>query len=273
MRRSLKKVLVPLLVGYVLLCSCVAGFQRKLTYFPVEALAMSPAQVGLVGEEVEFETDDEVRLAAWWFAHPAPRGAVVLCHGNGGNRSYALPLSRAFYERGFSVLNFDYRGYGGNAGSPSEDGLTSDARAALAYVENERGFAARRVLVHGHSLGSAVAIALASESPVGALIVENAFTSLTDVGAEVYWWLPVRWLVRDTWDNAGRIADLDAPIFVAYGRNDVLIDGSHSLQLAELAGVSAHEFAGDHNASCLFVGDTTELDAFLDEHFPRELPE
>lgn len=273
MRRPLKRLLVPLLVGYVLLCSCVAGFQRKLTYFPVEALAMSPAQVGLVGEDVTLTTDDELELAAWWFPHPAPRGAVVLCHGNGGNRSYALPLARAFYQRGFSVLNFDYRGYGGNAGSPTEDGLRSDARAALAFVERERGFDATRVLVHGHSLGSAVAIALASEALVGAVAVENAFTSLTDVGAEVYWWLPVRLLVRDTWDNSARIAELDAPIFVAYAGGDVLIDGSHSLELAQLAGVTAHEFTGDHNASCLFDSDTTALDTFLDAHFPPELPE
>jgi uncharacterized protein len=269
MRRKLQRVLVPLVVGYVLLCSCVAGFQRSLTYFPEDRLAMTPYQVGLAGEDISLSTDDGLELAAWWFPHPEPRGAVILCHGNGGNRSYALPLARRFFDRGFSVLDFDYRGYGGNPGSPSEDGLRADAHAALAHVTAE-GFTPERILVHGHSLGSAVAIALAAESDVGAVIIENAFSSLTDVASELYWWLPVRLLVRDTWDNTARLEHVDEPLFIAYARDDRMIGSSHSQELAERAGVVPFAFDGNHNDSCLFEDDDGELASFLDAHFPRE---
>jgi dienelactone hydrolase len=293
MRRPLRRVLIPALIGSALVFACVAtsreasqdgsssgagsssegSLQRRLTYFPVQALAMTPAQAGLVGEEVTLATEDGVELAAWWFPSPSPRGAVILCHGNGGNRSYALPLARRFHERGFSVLNFDYRGYGGNAGSPSEHGLRADARAALDHVVSVRGFDASRVLMHGHSLGCAVAIALAAERPVGALIIENGFTSLADIGSEAYSWLPVRLLVGDTWNNVDRIVQLEAPVFVTHARDDTMIDGAHSQRLAELAGVDVYEFAGDHNASCLFESENAALDAFLDAHFPQERSE
>lgn len=270
MRRRLFKVLVPLVICYVLLCLSIAGLQRKLTYFPEGPLALTPLQVGLDGEEVVLRTKDDVELAAWWFEHPDPRGSVILCHGNGGNRSYALPLSRAFFDRGFSVLNFDYRGYGGNSGNPSESGLRSDALAALQHVTQVRNFDHKRILVHGHSLGGAVAIALASDAPVHAMIVENAFTSLVDVGSDIYWWLPVSRLVSDKWDNAQRIPSLSIPIFVAHARGDTMIDGKHSQRLAELAGVPLHEFPGEHNSSCLFESDSSALDDFLEEHFPQD---
>ncbi|MCA8978877.1 MAG: alpha/beta hydrolase [Planctomycetes bacterium] len=291
MGRLTKRVLLPLLLGGVVIFACVASssddssgdgsssagsskegsLQRRLTYFPVEELAMTPAQAGLDGWDVTLTTDDGLELAAWWFPAPNARGAVILCHGNGGNRSYALPLAQRFLKRGFCVLNYDYRGYGGNPGTPSENGLRADARAAFDYVE-KRAFDPSRVLVHGHSLGCAVAIALAAERPVGAVIVENGFTSLADIGSEAYSWLPARALVGNTWNNVERIEQVEAPIFVAHARDDEMIDGAHSERLAELAGALLYEYPGDHNSSCLFRSETPELDAFLDEHFPVEGP-
>jgi len=269
MRRKLQRLIVPLAVGYALLVACVAVFQRELTYFPEQRIVMSPSQVVLEGEEVLLSTADGLELAAWWFPQEESRGVVILCHGNGGNRSYALPLARRFFDRGFSVLAFDYRGYGGNPGSPTEDGLRSDARAALAFVTNA-GFAPNEVLVHGHSLGSAVAIALAAEAEVGAVIIENAFSSLTDVASELYWWLPVRWLVRDTWTNYDRLEQVDEPLLIAYARGDQMVDAEHSQRLAERAGVVPFAFDGGHNASCLFTDDDQALSSFLNSYFPEE---
>ncbi len=268
MRRALRTVLVPLLVAYVLLCSCVAAMQRKLTYFPSEAVTMTPAQYGMPSEDVRLATDDGLALAAWWIPADDARGAVLLCHGNGGNRANVLPIARALHERDFHVLAFDYRGYGGNPGAPSEDGLRSDARAAYDFVAS-RGVPADRVLVYGHSLGAAVAVGLAEQRAVGALVLENGFRSLTSIASDLYPWLPVRLLIRDTWSSADRLRAIRAPVFVARGDRDEMIGPEHAQALAEAAGTEVHTFEGDHNTSALLsFGALAALDRFLDRHFP-----
>lgn len=270
MRRAIRTVLVPLLVGYVLLCSCVAALQRKLTYFPSDAVTMTPAQYGMPAEDVRLATDDGVELAAWWIPAEDARGAVLLCHGNGGNRANVLPIARALYERDFHVLAFDYRGYGGNAGKPSEDGLRSDARAAYDFVAS-RGVPADRVLAYGHSLGAAVAVGLAEQRAVGALVLENGFRSLTAIASDLYPWLPVSLLIRDTWNSAERLQSIRVPVFVARGAGDTMIGAEHSEALADAANTQVHTFDGDHNTSALLsFGALAALDRFLDRQFPRE---
>jgi len=272
MRRPLRSLLLIGLIGYALLCTAVAGCQRQLLYFPEDRIGVTPAALGLDHETVTLHTDDGLELAAWWLPRESPRGAVIICHGNGGNRSFVLSIARDLHQRGFGVLAFDYRGYGGNPGSPSEDGLQLDARAAFEHVTREQGFDAAHVLIYGRSLGAAVAIALATESAAGALVVENSFTSLTDVASEIYPWLPVRLLIRDRWDNAARIAELSLPVFIAHASGDTLIDPAQSTRLAQLAGTEAHAYPGDHNASLLMIAGDDRLDDFLASTFPVKMP-
>jgi pimeloyl-ACP methyl ester carboxylesterase len=199
--------------------------QRRLIYFPDRSIpAPDP---GL--QSVILATSDGLRLTAS-FMRPAARDrkvAVLVLHGNAGHRGDRAPLAAALAEQGFSVLLVDYRGYGGNPGSPSEDGLVADARAALAYLENA-GFSADRIVYFGESLGAAVATRLATERAPAALVLRSPFTDLAAVAGHHYPWLPVRSLLRDRYPVADLVAGLDVPTTVIVGSADRIIPPAQS---------------------------------------------
>lgn len=267
MLRAVSLLLASAFAIYVLLCAAVAIWQRKLIYFPDPRVVATPLAVGLDYEDVRLETVDGLALAAWWIPRDGACGTALVLHGNGGNRASSLSLVASLHARGFAVLLPDYRGYGGNPGSPSEEGLLRDARAAWDHLVHARGVDAGDVLLHGHSLGGAVAIALATRVRPGAIVVENAFTSLPELGADVYPWLPVRWLTRDRWDNIARLEHVDAPLLVAHATGDEMIGVEHARRLAERAGTNAVLFGGTHDSSLLLIDRADALDEFLARHF------
>jgi uncharacterized protein len=213
------------------LLALVWPLQRRLIYFPSRG-PVPPAGVVLPGaEDVTLKTEDGLRLGAWFL--PRRGAAVLVCNGNAGDRVGRAPLAAALNAAGFSVLLFDYRGYGGNSGSPSEDGLAADARAAQAFL------AARPdvdgIAYFGESLGAAVAVRLAIERPPAALILRSPFTSLTDVGRLHYPWLPVGRLLVDRYPSIERIGRLTAPLLVIAGERDSLVPAELSRRLYEAA--------------------------------------
>src|SRR5262245_48777396 len=151
-------------------------------YFPSHD-APAPSALGISDvEQVTFETADDLRLRGWFFPVRAssPRASVLVFNGNAGNRAHRIPLATALRDRGFQTLLFDYRGFGGNPGTPTEQGLASDARAARQYLISRRDVDARRVAYFGESLGTAVAVDLAVGHPPAALILRSPFTSMAD---------------------------------------------------------------------------------------------
>ena len=143
------------------------------------------------------------------------------------------PLAAALNRMGYSVLLFDYRGYGGNSGRPTEDGLAADARAAEAWLAAQPGV--ERVAYFGESLGAAVAVGLAVQRPPAALVLRSPFTSLPDVGAVHYPWLPVRRLLLDRYPSIERIASVSAPLLVIAGDRDDIVPLSLSKRLYDAA--------------------------------------
>jgi fermentation-respiration switch protein FrsA (DUF1100 family) len=202
--------------------------QRRLIYFP------SPGPVPYVAgaRDVVLETEDGIRLGAWYF--PAGRTAVLVCSGNGGDRSMRAPLAAALNRLGYSVLLFDYRGYGGNPGSPTEDGLAADAWAARAWLAAQPDV--DRIVYFGESLGAAVAIGLAMQQPPAGLALRSPFTSLADVAAVHYPWLPARRLLLDRYPSIDRIALVSAPLLVIAGDRDEIVPESLSRRLFDAAG-------------------------------------
>jgi fermentation-respiration switch protein FrsA (DUF1100 family) len=160
---------------------------------------------------------------------------VIVFNGNAGNRSFRAPLAAALSQRGFAVLLFDYRGYGGNPGRPSESGLLADARAARNWLESRDGIDPAKVAFFGESLGAAVALALAVERPPAAVVMRSPFTSLVAVGRRHYPFLPVRLLLSDRYPSIERIAKLDAPLLVIAGESDYIVPISQSRELYEAA--------------------------------------
>jgi fermentation-respiration switch protein FrsA (DUF1100 family) len=241
MPRGLKRFLIFLatLVGiYALLLVGVYFGQRRLIYFPNRATPAPAASVIDTATDITLTTEDGLQLGAWWVEpHVAvePRNQVVLyAGGNAGNREQRSQLAFFLALRGFHVLSFDYRGYGGNPGTPTEAGLSLDARAALAQVQ-ARGFDASNTIYFGESLGSAVVTRLAAEQAPAALVLRSPFPSLTAVGQWHFPWLPVDLLLRDRFPTAELLAEVEAPVLVLYGTNDNVVSALQSLQVAQVA--------------------------------------
>lgn len=207
--------------------------QRRMIYFPVSGVP-SPGELGAKGvEDVTFATEDGLRLGGW-FLRPqdAPTGdTAVVFNGNAGHRAYRLSLGRALADAGIATLLFDYRGYGDNPGSPTETGLARDARAARRYLASRPDVDPRRLVYVGESLGAAVALGLALEHPPRALVLRSPFTSLGDVGAHHYWFLPVRWLLRDRYASLSRVRQLHVPLLVITAEHDSIVPADQSRRL------------------------------------------
>jgi fermentation-respiration switch protein FrsA (DUF1100 family) len=237
---GLVKLIVPLafLAGTFLLVAALGFlFQRSLIYFPDTAKLPGASLFHPHAREVSFGTEDGLRLEAWLVPPegPASGSAVLVFHGNAGDRSSRLPLAEALAAEGHAVLLTDYRGYAGNPGRPSEEGLRADARAARAWLIEEGGFPPDRLVYFGGSLGAGVAVALAAEHPPAALILRSPFTSLPDVAAHHYPFLPVRLLLRDRYPSLASIRKVSAPLLVIAGGADHIVPPEQSRRLFEAA--------------------------------------
>jgi len=253
----------------------VWALQRHLIYLPA-AVTVPPAAAVLPGaRDVVLETEDGLRLAAWFVpAGDANRGmAVLVANGNAGDRSTRAPLAQALAARGLAVLLFDYRGYGGNPGRPSELGLARDARAAHRFLVKQAGFRTDRILYYGESLGAAVVTRLAIERPPAGLVLRSPFLDLASVAQVHYPFLPVRALLRDRYPLAGQLATVSAPVTVVYGGADSVVPPEQSRAVAEAA-PTVHRVleipAADHNDRTLLDGhelldSVTELADYVDK--------
>ena len=209
--------------------------EDRLIFLPERGSVGVPApEFGLETHRVSITSADGVRLLAWAISpvQDSGRWALVL-HGNAGN--LATPgrpaHDRQFHRLGLGVLALDYRGYGESDGSPSEAGLYADARAGYEYLRDSLGVPAERIVIYGHSLGSAVAIELASDVPAAGLMIEGAFTSVPDRAAELYPFLPVHWMVRRRFPSLQRIGSVRMPILIIHGHDDTTIPPTHGRRL------------------------------------------
>jgi uncharacterized protein len=288
--RPLLRFLGLFAVAYLALAGVLFAMQARLVYLPGvggRALATTPAAQGLAYEDVHLITEDGERLHGWWVpAREGPgavraEGAVVI---NAGNISHRMATLRIWHALGWNTFIFDYRGYGQSTGRPSEAGTYRDARAAWRHLTEERGLAGDRIVLFGRSLGAAVAARLATEVDPAGLIVESAFTSVPDLGAELYWWLPVRLLSRIRHPTAELLADVRAPVLVIHSPDDEIIPFHHGRALYRAARHPKEflELTGSHNEGFLVMGDAyaAGLARFLARHVeppggwnrPRSLP-
>lgn len=265
------------LVGIVVLLAIVAIIwtqQRRMIYFPF-ARVPSPAAVGLSGATaVSFPTADGLTLNGWFVSQTdTPQFTIIVFNGNAGNRAFRAPLATAFARANLDVLLFDYRGFGGNPGAPTEAGLKADARAARDYVANRADVDRRRLVYFGESLGTAVAAELAIDHPPAALILRSPFTSMADLGRHHYAFLPVRWLLRDHYSTIGRVARVNAPLLVIGGDSDRIVPIEQTRRVYEAAREPKSLLVirgADHNDESLFTGREM-IDGIL--RFLRNLPD
>ncbi|MDX8030337.1 alpha/beta fold hydrolase [Lentzea sp. BCCO 10_0856] len=249
----------PVLIAVAVVVTIVAvvfAFQRKLVYFPSPGPLPSAEEVVPGGRDVRLVTADGLLLDGWHFELPDAPATVIVFPGNGGNRLGRVPLARELISRGLSVLLFDYRGYGGNPGKPTEEGLTFDARAALDLIDGP-------VIYFGESLGAAVAVELATyRAPLG-LVLRSPFVSLAAVGSHHYPWLPVKMLLQDKYPLVERVSGVDVPTVVLLGTADSVVPPAQSREVATAARARLIEISGaDHNDDVLLSGPQV-VDAVL----------
>jgi len=256
-RRVIHLLALAAVIGAVVLTLIWFG-QRRLIYFP-DPRPPSLDRAGLDGAEaVTFVTSDGLRLGAWFVAGsgPSPRQTVIVFNGNAGHRGYRAPLAAALQHLGLNVLLMDYRGYGGNPGSPTEEGLANDARAAREYVLSRQDVDASRLVYFGESLGAAVAVRLAAEHPPSALILRSPFASLALIGQHHYPILPVRLLLRDRYPSIDLAPGIRSPVLVIGGTRDGIIPIEHTRRLYDAipGPKTLVEIAADHNDEALLDG-------------------
>jgi uncharacterized protein len=273
------------LAGIWLLVVVLAwGFQRHLVYLPDRA---DPGAPPPDVEEVALTTVDGLELTAWFLPRDAVAaagaagggrsggagGAILVTPGNAGNRELRLPLARGLAQRGHDVLLVEYRGYGGNPGSPGEEGLARDAVAAWEHLVARDGVGPERVVVLGESIGTGVAAGLVGGVAGGAgpagVALRSPFPSLADVAGDHYPFLPVRWLLRERFPVLEDLARVDLPVLVVAGGADTIVGTDRSREVAEAIGARYVELAGvDHNDRALLDG-ADYLDAV--DRFVREV--
>lgn len=249
-------VAVALVLVYLLLAGAMWAFQRAIIYQPDTSTPPPAGTVVPGAQDITLHTQDGLELTAWLVpAGPAvDRGfAVLLAPGNAGNRVMRAPFAQLLAARGLTVLLLDYRGYGGNPGSPTEHGTTLDLLAGAAALD-DAGFTAARTIYFGESIGGGVvANAHAHLAPAG-IVLRSPFTELADVAAAHFGWLPVRLLLRDRYPVIDRLAGSQVPITIVYGAHDTIVPTRLSRQVAAAVPNLVEELVlpGDHNDSVMY---------------------
>ncbi len=200
--------------------------QRSMMYFPElpdSNPVPKPATVGLAMQEVKYKTADGLELVAW-FAPPKETGGfvVVVYHGNAANIAYRAPMAAEMMQHGYGVMMPEYRGFGGNPGTPTEEGFYADARAAIKWLE-EKGYGAKRLIPYGESIGTGVAVQIATEIQPPLLVLQSPFTSFVDLANHYVPVLPAELMLKDRYDSLAKIGKVRSAVLVIHGDSDTVI--------------------------------------------------
>ena len=246
-------------------CFALYSYQRKLMFRPLPDIIRTPADIGLPYEDVWIPTEQASglvsnlapdlasgqsadKLHGWWLPNPGSRETLLFCHGNYGNISYNLETVRFYYNLGFSVLTFDYRGYGQSVSAllepvPTEKSTCDDAETAWQYLIAARKVRPENVTIMGHSMGGAIAINLADRHPEAAhLIVASSFTTMEDAvhAKKIYSLFPIQQLLTEPFDSLSRVKSIKIPVLYVHGDQDFDIPAEMSQRLYDASSQPRH---------------------------------
>jgi len=250
--RFARSLLIAGIVAFTFWSVIIMIFEERFVFFPSgysEDFYRSAA-VGLDPADHWFQAEDGTRLHAWFVEAKSPVGVLLYFHGNAGNLAHRSEKIRRLRNVGFSAFIIDYRGYGRSEGSPAEDGAYQDARAAYDYLVSLPGIDSSSIIVHGTSLGGAIAVDLAVNRPVKAMILESTFSSAADVASIAYPFLPARFLMRTRFDSESKLPSTQIPLLFIHGSDDSIIPIRLGRKLFEAASEPKefHVIPGaDHN--------------------------
>lgn len=203
-------------------------FQRSLLYFPAKEVPSRSVYHATDLQELHLKTNDGIDLLAWYKAAKTNQPTVLFLHGNAGHIGYRMFLARAFIDAGFGMLLLEYRGYGGNKGSPSEEALYNDARAAIHFLQ-QQGISSKHLALYGESLGTGIAVKMATEFPSCALVLQSPYTSMVAVARYHYPWILIApW---DKYDSLTMIHNVKSPLLILHGKQDTIVPFEQGLML------------------------------------------
>lgn len=224
----IKQILLLSVVAAILSVILMYVFQRHLIYYPSKDKASLNDYLVHDMQVITLHTSDGLVLTSWYRPAKKNHATILYLHGNAGNIGGRMSLGREFMDAGLGLLLLEYRGYGGNKGSPTEQGLYEDARTAMRFL-HEQGIQNENIALYGESLGSGVATKLGVEYPVCAVILQSPYTSLTDMTRFYYPFMLLKpW---DRFDSFERIQSIKAPILILHGTNDTVVPYSQGLAL------------------------------------------
>lgn len=236
MKRVATLIVCGVLLFYAAVTITVFISQRGMMYFP--SLSKPPIERSQIAgiQEISVKTNDGIEIYGWYAAPSMPgKPTIIRFHGNASNVGWAADRLKPFADAGYGVLLAEYRGYAGNAGKPTEQGFYNDGKAFIDWLK-AAGVQERDIIISGESIGSGVAVQMALDYPdIHTLILEAPFTSTVDVATDLYWFLPVRLMMLDRYDNLSKIDRVQSPLIVAHGDRDTLIPYAHGKRLFEAA--------------------------------------
>ncbi len=266
-------VMVVVIGVYFVLLVFLLMFQSDLIYFPQREITFLPGAMGLSYEDVYFKTTDGVKLHGWFVPAERARGVVLFCHGNAGNISHRLETIQIFNRLGLDTFIFDYRGYGNSEGRISEEGTYLDVEAAWQYLVSDQKISADRIIIWGRSLGGSIAAWIGQKHTAKLLILESVFTSVPDMGAEIYPFFPVRLLARFKYKTIDYLKQVNSPVLIIHSPEDEIIPFVHGRRLFEAANEPKKflEISGSHNEGFVLSGKRYEngLDSFITEYIEK----
>ncbi len=275
----LQSLLHLLLVAFLTWCGIALYLyfsQSRLLYYPEmpsRAISATPENIGLAYDDLTLVTRDGVRLHGWYVPADNARGTVLFSHGNAGNIGHRLDTIRLFYALGLNVLIYDYRGFGNSEGKTTEAGTYLDGQAAWDWLTGERQTEPGQIIIFGRSLGAAIAADLATRNTAAAVILESAFTSVPDMAARIYPWLPVRMLSRYQYNNLDKVRNITVPLLVVHSTDDEIIPYEQGEQLFAQAREPKQFLVlqGGHNDGFYVSRDhyAESLDDFLQQVLPE----
>jgi fermentation-respiration switch protein FrsA (DUF1100 family) len=219
----LKQIMLILICVYAILLISIYVFQRKLQYHPSGEI-QTPGFYNLDGFVVErLLTKDHHKILSW-YKKPADKNnkIIVYFHGNAGNMGDRSDKFKVFAEAGYGIMAISYSGYYGSSGNISEESLINDGRAALDFCY-QQGYKSQDIILFGESLGSGIAIQLAMATKFFAVILESPYSSIASVAQKIYWFIPVKLILKDRFESIKYLPKITSPIIIFHGTADHVV--------------------------------------------------
>lgn len=231
---SMKRAALLIGACAALLSLCGCGIGMRFVFSSDQRVVATPDQRGLAYEDVHFPSRDGVRLHGWLVPGEAGKPLVLFFHGDAANISDRVDNLAYLHRMGLTVFIFDYRGFGSSQGEPtSEEDLDQDARGAIAYLEG-RGWSPGDMIYFGRSMGAAVALQMAIETPPAGVVLESPFTTLRAIArqtAPISYALFGWWNIGKVFDNLDKVGKIRVPLLIFYGDKDRIVPEKMPLSL------------------------------------------